>query len=63
MNLRKVSSEAVGSFLYSLPVYKENLDSYQTEDNSAIKTKIKELLANNCTLAVEYYNKRMLSNS
>ena len=47
----------------TISVYKENLDSYQTEDNSAIKTKIKELLADNCTLAVEYHNKRMLSNS
>ena len=63
MNLRKVRDEAVGFFLYNLPDYSEKLESFQTEDNSAIKARIGELLADNCALAVEYHNKRVENKS
>ncbi len=59
MNLRKIRREAIGSFLYNLPDYRENLRKHPTSDNYAIKTKIKELLADGCALALEYHNKRM----
>ena len=44
-NVRRVSQEAVGSFLYRLPDYREQLWGYRVEDNSSITGKLDELLA------------------
>ncbi len=49
-NVRRVSEEAVGSFLYRLPDYREQLWGYRVEDNSAITGKLDELLADNGAL-------------
>ena len=58
INLRHVNQEAISSFLYHLPDFTERLREYQAVDNSAIKSKIDELLAENCALASEYHRKQ-----
>jgi len=59
INLRKIRKETIGSFLYHLPDFEEKLKGYEASDNSEIKAKIKDLLADGCALAIEYHNKRM----
>ena len=58
INLRRIRSEAVGSFLYRVLDFNENLNDYQAVDNSAIQNKLAELLDNNCARAKEYHLKR-----
>ena len=58
INLRRVRSEAIGNFLYRLPDYQDNLNSYRAEDNSAIKSMLGELLDDNCSKAREFHLKR-----
>jgi uncharacterized protein (TIGR00661 family) len=58
INLRRVSLEAIGNFLYRLPDFKERLGAYQANDNTAIKAKIEELLADRCALAYEFHRHR-----
>jgi UDP:flavonoid glycosyltransferase YjiC (YdhE family) len=58
INLRRIRSEAVGSFLYRVPDFKENLNDYRATDNSAIQDKLGELLDSDCRLAKEYHFKR-----
>ena len=58
INLRRATTEAVGNFLYRLPDFVENLEAYQAEDNSAIKARLTELLADNCALARDFHGKR-----
>jgi len=58
INLRRVTIEAVGNFLYRLPEFAENLKTYRAQDNSAIKARLSELLADNCALARDFHGKR-----
>jgi len=58
INLRRVTIEAVGNFLYRLPDFAENLKAYQVQDNSAIKARLAELLVDNCALARDFHGKR-----
>ena len=58
INLRRATSEAVGNFLYRLPDFAENLKTYQAQDNSAIKARLAEFLADNCALARDFHGKR-----
>lgn len=58
INLRRASAEAVGNFLYRIPDFAENLKTYQAQDNSAIKARLTELLADNCALAGDFHRKR-----
>ena len=58
INLRRVTIEAVGNFLYRLPDFAENLKTYRAQDNSAIKARLSELLADNCALARDFHGKR-----
>lgn len=58
INLRRVTIEAVGNFLYRLPDFAENLKAYQAQDNSAIKARLAELLVDNCALARDFHGKR-----
>ncbi len=58
MNLRRVSSMAIGNFLYCLPDVKERLQGYQATDNHAIESQIEALLDNNCALAWEFHRRR-----
>jgi len=58
VNLRRTVRQAIGDFLYRLPDFQRNLNEYPASDNSAIKAKIKELLANECAMAKEFHSKR-----
>ena len=58
MNLRDIRGEAVSTFFYRVPEYNEKLMTLQSWDNSLIKNKLKELLDNNCSLAIDYHRKR-----
>lgn len=58
MNLRDIREEAIGTFFYRMPEYREKLIDFKTWDNSLIKNKLKELLEDNCSLAVDYHHKR-----
>ena len=57
-NGRTADSESIGDFLYRIPEYQSALESYPAQDNSAILAKLDELLADDCTLAREYHEKR-----
>ena len=59
VNLKHPTSEAIGNFLYRIPDFAENLKSYQARDNSAIKARLAELLADNGALARDFHAKRM----
>lgn len=54
----KVTGETIGDFLYQLPEYRKNLESYQPSDGSEIKGKLDELLADECALAKVFQEKR-----
>ncbi|MDH3797988.1 MAG: hypothetical protein OES70_05090 [Desulfobacterales bacterium] len=58
INLRRITTEAVGNFLYRLPDFAENLKTYPAQDNSAIKARLAELLADNCAFARDFHRKR-----
>ncbi len=57
-NCREVSREKIASFLYFIPEYQATLETYRTEDCSALFEKLDELLANNCAVAKEFHEKR-----
>jgi uncharacterized protein (TIGR00661 family) len=56
--IRRVSSQAIGDFLYRIPDYTQQLKTYAGTDNRAIKAKIAELLTDNCALVREFHLKR-----
>ena len=58
INLRRIRSEAVGNFFYLVPDFKVHLNDYRAVDNTAIKDKLGELLADNCALARGYHRLR-----
>jgi uncharacterized protein (TIGR00661 family) len=58
INLRRIRTEAIGNFLYQLPDFKEKLNTYRAEDNSAIKAMLGELLDDDCSLVKDYHNRR-----
>lgn len=57
-NGQAATAEAIGDFLYRLPDYRAKLADYRSGDNSAIKAKLDELLADDCRLATEFHAKR-----
>ena len=50
--------EAIGDFLYRLPDFAAHLNDYDARDNSGIKAKLDELLADNCALARQFHDLR-----
>ncbi len=58
-NIRRISERAISSFLYHIPDFIQHLKGYQAADNSAIKTKIDEILEENCAVAIDFHRKRM----
>jgi hypothetical protein len=58
IDLRRVNATAIGNFLYRIPDYKQRLENYAAEDNSRIKSRLAELLDNDCALAREYHHRR-----
>lgn len=57
-NARELTVETVGDFLYRLPDFKAHLANYRAGDNSEIKAKLDELLADDCFLARQFHEKR-----
>lgn len=58
-NVAEATAEAIGDFLYRLSDYRERLREYQAGDNSQIKAKLDELLADGCALAREFHQRRV----
>ncbi len=58
MNLRNIRDEAISTFLYRLPEYRSTLIESESWDNSLIKNKLKELLDNDCSGALDFHRKR-----
>lgn len=56
--LREMQPQAFGHFLYRLPEFEANLATYESDDNSAIKSKLDSLLADNCAVARLYHERR-----
>lgn len=57
-SVAEVTGEAIGDFLYRLPDYRERLADYRPGDNSEIKAKLDELLADDCALVRQYHESR-----
>ena len=58
INLRRIRTEAIGNFLYRLPDYQRNLNTYRAEDNGAIKAMLGELLDDDCKRAKAFHDRR-----
>jgi len=52
------TSEVIGDFLYRLPDFEHRLLDYTPGDNSDIKGKLDELLADDCVLARQFHRQR-----
>jgi len=57
-NIRSINYDAVSSFLYHIDDYADALSEIQPYDNSSIKNKIDELLADDCHEAKEFHKNR-----
>jgi len=57
-SIHRPNDQAIGDFLYRLPDYVEHLRTYLATDNSALESKIDDLLADNCAMAKEYHRNR-----
>ncbi len=57
-SLQEVDGEAIGDFLYRLPDYRQRLEGYRAGDNSQIKAKLDELLADQCAMARRFHEMR-----
>ena len=55
----RVTVDAVGDFLYRLPEYRSNLQTWRAAGSREIEAKLDELLANECALAQEYHRARV----
>ena len=53
-----LTPEAVGDFLYRLPDYRQHLAGYRAGDNSEIKQKLDELLADDVAQARQFHARR-----
>jgi uncharacterized protein (TIGR00661 family) len=56
-NCRRTTKEAIGDFLYSLPDYRKRLGGYCRGNNEEILGKLDSLIADNCSLAIEYHRR------
>ena len=57
-NVSEAAPEAIGDFLYHIPDYADNLRTYKSDGNGAIKGKLDELLEDDCALAHRFHEKR-----
>jgi len=57
-NVRDISSDVVGDFLYRLPEYQKEVSSYDAQDNTAIKNRLDELLADDCKSIRSFHENR-----
>ncbi len=54
-----LTEQAIAEFLYRIPEYREALTGYEHQDNSKIKAKLDELLADDCKLLKEFHRKKL----
>jgi uncharacterized protein (TIGR00661 family) len=54
----QLSSESIGDFLYRLPDYEAKLRMLEFDDGQAIKSKLDELLADDCRILMSYRARR-----
>lgn len=54
----RVNPETIGDFLYRIPQYEGRLTSYQGSDGREIRTKLDDLLADDCAMAKDFHRKR-----
>jgi uncharacterized protein (TIGR00661 family) len=57
-NAPEITGETIGDFLYRLSDYRTCLADYTASDNSEIKAKLDELLADDCFLAKQFRDNR-----
>ncbi|MBN1591600.1 MAG: hypothetical protein JW888_18945 [Pirellulales bacterium] len=57
-NVSDVTAEAIGDFLYHTADYRERLQTYEAANHHAIKSKLDELLENNCALVRQFHELR-----
>jgi hypothetical protein len=57
-SVAEVDGESIGDFLYRLPDYRQRLEGYRPGDNSEIKAKLDELLADDCALVRRFHELR-----
>jgi uncharacterized protein (TIGR00661 family) len=57
-NMRRITPEAIGDFLYRLPEYGARLAAYGAEDNAAILAMVDRLLEDDARLAQDYHQRR-----
>jgi uncharacterized protein (TIGR00661 family) len=57
-SVSEISSDAIGDFLYRLPEYARQLESYEAAGNQAIIAKLDELFDDGCALAAWYHEQR-----
>lgn len=57
-NGQQATAEVIGDFYYRLPDYQRQLANYQPGDNSEIKAKLDELLADDCRVARQFHEAR-----
>ncbi len=58
MSMPSVSSSQIGEFFYRLPEYRDALSEYQSDDSSAIKNKLLELVADDGRIAKVFKSRR-----
>ena len=58
VNMKKLRREKIGDFLYRLVEFEQRLQDYYAGDNSEIKAKLDELLANDGALARDFHQRR-----
>jgi uncharacterized protein (TIGR00661 family) len=58
LNAKRTSSKTIAEFLYYIPDFEKQLQTYRAEDNTAINNKLDALLSDGCRLAKEFHEKR-----
>lgn len=57
-SMDEATQEGIGDFLYRIPDFEQRLSQYEAGDNSGIKSKLDELLADGGALLRQYYEAR-----
>lgn len=59
---KSLSKEAISAFLYDMSEYRNNLETYEQNNNCEIQKKLDELLGHDCALLKEFHEKRRILN-
>ena len=57
-NAQQLTSETISDFLYRLPDYQTQVDTYEGSDNQQIQQKLDELVADDASAARHYHELR-----